>query len=52
MPFFLRAAPVPRRPLFLVAPLQAAAASAHEGGEFSSGDTEKAARWQEVASSR
>jgi hypothetical protein len=41
MPFFLRAAPVPRRPLILVAPIQAAAASAHESGAFSSGDTEK-----------
>jgi hypothetical protein len=41
MPFYLHAAPVPRRPLFLVAPLQAAAASAHEGGAFSSGGTEK-----------
>jgi hypothetical protein len=30
--FFLRAAPVPRRPLILVAPLQATAASAHESG--------------------
>jgi hypothetical protein len=41
MLFFLRAAPAPRHQLFLVAPLQAAAASAHEGGAFSSGDTEK-----------
>jgi hypothetical protein len=41
MPFFLRAAPGPRRPLFLVALLQAAAASAQEGGAFSSGYTEK-----------
>jgi hypothetical protein len=41
MPFFLRAAPVPRHPLFLVVPLQATAASAHEVGAFTSGDTEK-----------